>query len=221
MHKIVSVLKVGGEYNVEHVIKLKNMLDNTMKEDFEFYCITDSLGRFQLNEHGIKTLIIEHDWPKWWPKIEMFRHHEELQTGPVLYLDLDTVVVDDLSHFFREKVSMAVLKDQLHYKRRKKAYGSGVILFEPSECHFIYEEFIKKPKHYIEKHSVGGDQHFLEEVVDDAQYLQDLFPSQLFSYKINLCKDRKGNGFKGVPKGARIVYFHGKPRPESVNYLGY
>ena len=58
-------------------------------------------------------------------------------------------------------------------------------------------------------HRVGGDQKFLEEVLlKNCCVWQDEFPNQIFSYKIH-CKGE-------LPENAKIVCFHGRPRPKQV-----
>jgi len=204
--KVVSVLKSGGDFNQEDVRKLKSMCERFV--DCEFYCLTD------VKIDGVNTIPLEHNWKGWWSKMELFR--PDLFDEQVLYLDLDTVIVGDFSHFY-DFTGLAMLNDQLH----KQYYGSGVMMFNPRRNSGVYEEFKKNPRKHMNKYHRGGDQYFIQDTIGGIHGFQELFPNQLYSYKFNLCKTKSGEGFKGVPNTAKIVFFHGKPRPKEVNYLGY
>jgi hypothetical protein len=58
----------------------------------------------------------------------------------------------------------------------------------------------------------GGDQEFIESMQPEADRWQDLFPNQIVSYKV----DCRANGY--APEDARIVAFHGNPRPHEIDF---
>ena len=62
----------------------------------------------------------------------------------------------------------------------------------------------------MRRHKRGGDQAFLETVlIDRVERIQDAMPGGLVSYKADVAKH-------GLGDDARVVMFHGRPRPWEV-----
>lgn len=138
-----------------------------------------------------------HDWPGWWAKIELFR--PGLFDGPVLYLDLDTLVVGDLSAIASYCGPFAILRDFYHPAR----WQSAVMAWTPSSAtEAIYERFREDPVRYM--HAFRSDQEFVMDTLGDAVMLQDIYPRQIVSLKVH--------ALDGPPDGARLVCGHGDPR---------
>lgn len=201
---IACVLRSGGDYRPEWVHALKRGLSRHMSLPYRspmhelepgtwtFRCLSDvDLGR-----HSIPLI---HDWPGWWAKVELFR--PELFDGLVLYLDLDTLVVDDLSQLAEYAGSLAVLSD--FYQPRIMA--SGAMLFRPGHhTEAIYNRFRSDPEGVMASHRSRSD-HWYATVMESPDRLQDVFPGSFVSFK--------AHARHGAPEGARAVCFHGKPRP--------
>jgi hypothetical protein len=76
----------------------------------------------------------------------------------------------------------------------------------------IWDDWSKQPDAYIKLFASKGlgDQAFLEaRWLDTAARWQDRLPNQFVSFKVH-CKN-------GVPHGARVIVYHGKPRPWALN----
>lgn len=138
-----------------------------------------------------------HDWPGWWAKIELFR--PGLFDGPVLYLDLDTLIVGDLSAIASYEGPFAILRDFYHPSR----WQSAVMVWRPSEAtERIYTRFCEAPPGYM--HQFRSDQEFIMDTLDGATMLQDIYPGQIVSLKVH--------ALDAAPEGARLVCAHGDPR---------
>jgi len=145
-----------------------------------------------------------HMWPGWFSKIEMFR-----QTGPCLYLDLDSVIVGPLAPLLKIASTrpFTVLRDFNHPAREVQ---SSVMAWNGNMGR-LYTRFRCHPQHHMAENAETrwwGDQGFVERYADGWDFWQDMLPGALVSYK-KQCRD-------GVPEGARVVVFHGKPRPWEV-----
>lgn len=192
--RIVTVCRSGGDYRWEHVETLRQQCAKHAK-GIEFVCLSDIGGT-----------PLQHDWPGWFSKIEMFR-----QTGPCLYLDLDTVVLDSLApllHIARTR-PFTVLRDFNHPNAGREVQSS--IMAWSGDMGRLYTRFRCHPEYHMEQNNsreFWGDQGFIERHADGWEYWQDLLPGALVSYKLQ-CRD-------GVPKGARVLVFHGRPRPWDV-----
>jgi hypothetical protein len=150
-------------------------------------------------------------WPGWWSKLELFRaEHDDL--GPLLYLDLDTVIVGPLgplvsalpadrptllSDFYRPERAQSGL---MHWpvasrEATREAWGSKAVLM---------------PRAGEMQRSFRGDGEALDAVwrAGCARW-QDVAPGAVVSYKVHV---RQVRG-EPIPLGAAVVCHHGHPRP--------
>lgn len=191
---VACVLKTGGLYDVEWVYALGAGLYDHLGHpgvDFEFVCLTDDDIRWAW------AVPLQHGWPGWWSKIELFR--PGLFGGPVLYLDLDTLVLGDLSEIVSYDGPFAMLSDFY----RPKVAQSGVMMWTPSdETAAIYETVRADEARIL--YSYRGDGEFLHDQLPSADRIQDLCPGQVVSYKVH--------ARQGPPENARLVCAHGPPK---------
>lgn len=194
---LVTVLRSGGDFRAEHVERLAAQAA-AHAPGIEFICLTDVPG-----VPGA-TPLLEH-WPGWWSKMELF----DLE-GPLLYLDLDTTIcgpIDDLL----EAACAAEFIALRDFNPRARAMGSGLMAWRGDLSH-LYREFAEDPARHIAENRTPrhwGDQGYLEPRTDAFRVSwQDIAPGRVVSWK----KDCK----RGVPEGAAIVCFHGKPRPWEI-----
>jgi len=147
-------------------------------------------------------------WPGWWSKIELFR--TDILEGPTIYLDLDTLIVSDISDLvagFRQH-GFLMLDDWYGHS----GVNSGMMGWTSTAKLYlsrIYEKFVLEPRKYRGLYKTKerwGDQGFIRDhtPIKPAKW-QHEFPGRIVSFKRD-CQD-------GIPDGASIVCFHGKPRP--------
>lgn len=162
--------------------------------------LRDGLCR-QLKEFEFTT-IIGSQWPGWWSKMELFRPSVK---GDLLYFDLDTVIVGPIDDLFTGKLTM--LSDFNNLPN----VASGVMFLPEADRAEVWHEWIKDPEGHMRKHRGHGDGGFISQFYKTrALRFEDTSPGQIVSYKVH-CKS-------GVPEGARVVCFHGRPRPRDVQW---
>lgn len=193
--RILTVLRSGGEYRPEHVERLRTQCAE-FAPGTEFLCLTD------MNVPGGQRL--RHGWPGWWSKIEAFRLR-----GPILYLDLDTTITGSLTGLLgvARDEPFTVLRD---FNPGQREMGSGLMAWN-GDMRRLYKAFVADPeKHIAENNSARwwGDQGFIERRTTKRAYWQDCLPGAVVSWK-------KHCG-SGVPDDARVICFHGRPRPWEV-----
>lgn len=194
MRRNICVLRSGGDFTVTHVQWLSRQVEGLV-------CISD------VDVPGVTTIKMKYDWPIWFSKFELFRPDIE---GDLLYFDLDTVIVGDISRFM--EVKETTMLSDFH---RPETPSSGLMFLKEADRSKVWDYWIEKPEYHIQRANTKtcwGDQGILREILGDGvARWQDKFPEEIVSYKSH-CK-------KGVPEKAKIVCFHGYPRPWRLKKL--
>lgn len=187
----ICVLRSGGEYKACHVQWLARQVPGLV-------CLSD------VPVPGVDTLPLRHQWPGWWSKMELFS--PELD-GDLLFLDLDTVVLGDLAPL--EAVTRSTMLADFYHPQRP---ASGLMYIEEADKDRVWREWMRAPATHMMRCRTParwGDQGFLRGVLPALRW-QDVLPGAVISYKVH-CR-------RGVPPGARVVCFHGQPRPWAVRH---
>lgn len=198
MLNIVCV-KWGELYSASYVNILYDMVSRNLsdKTTGKFICFTD-------NPEGLDPNIEVRELPGnltgWWNKLYLFKKGLFPTGERIIYLDLDTVITGGLDHIFAYNGSFAILRDFY----RLDGYQSSVMSWCSGICNHLWEKYKIANYPSIE----GGDQAWIERHVFDADIWQELYPDCFVSYKVS-CKQT-------IPKNAKIVVFHGNPRPHEV-----
>lgn len=207
MITIACVLKTGGwknrhmhvEYNSAQVRWLRDQVAEHVKCDYRFVCLSD------IEIDGVDVIPLTDDLPGWWSKMELFKHAWK----NVFYIDLDTVIVRDITYIVSYPHQFTVLRN-LSSKKHDKI-GSGVMAWSGDHSH-IYKKFMGSPEKYMAEYVTSdkwGDQGFIQVEKSNNggwQCFQDLFPKEIVSYKFNMV-----NGV--LASSTKIVCFHGEPKP--------
>lgn len=127
-------------YNETWVQKLKRMVSVKLAIPHRFVCLSN------VTIPGVETIPLKHDWPGWWSKIELFR--PGLFDGRVLYLDLDMVIVKELSEivYFDSPFAIMGVKPEPMKERDGKVvftkHNSSVMIWDANEdASLIYADF--------------------------------------------------------------------------------
>lgn len=205
---IACVLRSGGDFETEHVFRLREMCNRHIPGRWNFVCISDKVGApgstFDANNVLFKQS--EFNFPGWWAKMEIFKPGMFDDAKRVLYFDLDTVIVRDSALGMWEG-EFALLRDLWSPNR----WNTGVMAFQPESfaTDILWQEFQDKG---FEAGNPDGD--FVNKVVGDY----DLNPEMIQDIDHGVCS------FKPTPFNhslqrtdldgtETVVCFHGKPRP--------
>lgn len=201
MITVTCVLKSGGDFRPEHVAALKRGVKKHLTVPHLFCEMTDGPG----------CVGLLHNLPGWWSKMELFRPN--VFDGPVLYFDLDTVIVRSIDALAKYSGQFAMLADFYEPSR----FQTGIMAWTPGpHTDYLWERFIVDPARTIKR--FRGDANYLRAIVEPRpDVLQDLFPRQIVSYKRDVLLS-KASSFVDprtwrVPDEASVVCFHGQPRP--------
>ncbi|WP_289105821.1 hypothetical protein [uncultured Halomonas sp.] len=193
MTSIVCVLRSGGEYGTQHVQWLARQVDMLQ-------CLSD------VPVPRVPHILLQHDWPGWWAKLELFRPD---LPGDLLYLDLDTVVLGELGPLIDAAGGNTTMLSDFYWPDRP---ASGLMYIAQRDKAAVWNEWIRDPEEHMRQppgRGTIGDQAFIGRVLGEGvQRWQDVAPGQVASYKAH-CR-------ACVPNTAKVVCFHGNPRPWSA-----
>jgi len=168
-------------YTPEWVDKLYRGVLRHYKKDFRFVCLTDKRYKFE------ERIEQEDLWTTNW--LTACQQLYGVVADRLVILGLDTIITGNLTNIFHYKGTLAVPRDPYDLERP----CNGVVL-----C----------PTRADIAHSPGqNDMRVLDKY--PKQWLDDLFPGLIKSYKAHVLKDGLGD--------ARIVYFHGEPKPHVLD----
>lgn len=204
--KIVTTWS-GECFTVKHVQALARQVERYAPLD-DFICITNE------KVPGVECWPNRNKWPGWWVKFEAFS--PEIK-GDILYMDIDTVIQGSLADITRQR-KLTLLRDFYRDgKRLAEGLQASLMLLPEKDRADPWEYFSKNPRSYMETYKTKGDQPLLERYyMSHAKRWQDVVPGQIVSWKVN-CGG--GNAFQKptIPADARVIIFHGQPRPFDVD----
>jgi hypothetical protein len=190
---------VRGHVNFtpEYVYKLQSMVARHYREPHRFVCLTD---QNLLDVECIRTPPIG-NYFAWWKKLELFAA-PTLDRGRVVYLDLDSIVIRDLTPIVEFPAPFALIPHAGTFKPKPPykivpRFNSSCMVWEGGTMRHIYENWSEPVTRRL-----WGDQDFIGELVSTSaaktfprewfprlSEVRDGSPSQFA--KVVLCKKPK------------------------------
>lgn len=203
MDQLSVVTVQTGNYlgrGAEYVHKLHRAVRRHLSLPHRFYVLTDDVASLY-SGMTVKPASL----PGWWEKLRLFKP-AMFPAGRVLFLDLDTLIVGNIDDVASLDTPFATLRDFW----RPEGLGPAVMAWRTDANLGIWEAFEDGGRAMGDPR---GDQGFMETLdggrfKQKAEILQDILPGRFVSYKTHCTH--------GVPDGASVVCFHGKPRPHEV-----
>ena len=172
----------AGCYSPEWVDKLCRGVMRNYSKPFKFVCFTNEDWLSFKEEITLVSLV-----PGSWHTICKQQH--ALDCDNLVILGLDTIITGKLDEIFAFEGALAVPRDP----------------YMPDQpCNGVVIQRGARPD--IASATAGSDMMVIRQF--PHQYLDDLFPGQVLSYKVHV----KLNGLGD----ARLVYFHGVPKPSDL-----
>lgn len=206
-------MKWGSKYGPEYVNRLAAMVARHLARSHRFICMTDDATGLT---PGIDARPLpDFDDPggpeRGWRKISTFRRPFFDLEGPTLFIDLDVVIVGDLSPFFDHPGKFCIIKD---WKRPWRPTGnSSVYRFEAGAHPELLERFMTE--HAKIRSEVRNEQEYISRELHAAGVLSYWPKEWCVSFKYGCMAPFPLNWIQPprIPQGARIVVFHGHPNP--------
>ena len=220
MMRNILCLKYGSLYPPDYVNVLFNACLNACDKPFRFVCLTE-------DGNGIDPRVEVRPIPdvglkpeQWriggvWPKLGIFASPLHDLRGRCLFIDLDMVICGGLDAFFDEPGDLVGINCSDDWGTGRQTVpprlGTGVIAFDAGGLAHIVSTFQKDRDKVIAR--LRLEQMFVSEQVGSISYWPD---DWVISFKRRLRQPLGADLFRAPerpPATARIVAFHGRPRP--------
>jgi hypothetical protein len=215
----------GDAYKWVYVDRLYNMLSRHITAGIRMHVFTEEDR--PVPAHMIKHVLL--DWeitgPKqsWWYKMQLF--NPEHHAGPLLYFDLDTVIVSNIDWIYNLPLRYFWTVRDFKYLWNSTHYGinSSIMWWDTQRYDYIWNNF----KNIDIKHAIKrwrGDQDYITDTLN-KETLRFFEPDRVQSWRWQ-CLDG-GYNFKHkiyqapntgtvIKPETSVLIFHGKPKPDLV-----
>jgi hypothetical protein len=209
-------MKWGTLYPAEYVNVLYQACRAHISGDFRFVCLTNEVqGLLSAVEvYPIPNIGLDewHYYNGAWPKLGVFLENLYGLSGRALFIDLDSVICGNLDELF-ELPGALVAMDSQPWKRKGGAPRtmSSVFSFNIGTLGWIVDRLHTARDAFVEKYEIEQD-YLHGEVPEIVYWPQDWLVSFKYHLRQPLVMDRFREP-KQPPSTAKIVAFHGRPRP--------
>lgn len=216
----------GTGYDWSYVERLYNMLTRHIPQGIRFHVYTEHDR--SVPPHMIKHIIDE--WPgisgpkkSWWYKMQLFNtaHH----SGDLLYFDLDTVILRDISWITDLPTDYFWGIRDFRYLQgiNYQTINSSTMWFNVSNFSYVWDQFVKDGIDLVAK-QYPGDQDYITKVIDvnRRRHFEDkYFESYRWQcldggYDFMYRKHRTPGSGVSIAGDTCVVVFHGKPKPHNI-----
>lgn len=186
----------GNKFSSDYVYNLKRAVERNTTVEHRFVCLSDR------PLPGIDTILLKPGFSGWWNKMQLF---DGRLMGRIVYLDLDTLIVDNIDWLLNYDGKFAGIEDlgsvNEHQPHLKGKLQSGMLAFSGAAMAWIWMEFLLSSE-YVTK-TYRGDGEYLNALVLNRDLLQSIHPNEIKSYKYQVYPDKID--------GASVICFHGRP----------
>ena len=219
---MILTMKWGTLYAADYVNVLYNAISKNLDHPFRFVCMTDNASGII---DGVEVLPIpEMDLGAnrfafgGWPKLSVFRKDLFGLQGRALFVDLDTVIVGDMTPMFQAPGGVVLIREWrrvVDYFRPRKVNGmTSIFAFTLGGQSQIYNQFMANPDHAFENYR--SEQRWVTNYATDMRFWGE---KQVVSFKRDLLAPPLLNRVippKTPGPETSVVAFHGVPRPIDV-----
>ncbi len=195
--QVSNYLGRGREYVTKFYDGIRKHLTGV---EWRGVCFTDDPSTVP---EGIEARAVPAGLAGWWNKLAVFAPDSFKPGERVLSSDLDVIPLGDLSDIAGYRGKLAVASDPFWPERM----NSSLMAWEAGAVDHIWTTWDRGGRPQFDRR---GDQFWIETMQPDADRWQRLFPGQVVSFKVDCWLQGK------IPAGARMLIFHGSPRPHDV-----
>lgn len=222
MKKNVVCLKWGkGPYTADWVNRLYRGVNRHLTPPFRFVCFADDANGLDdgIDARDIESLSLAPALTGIWWKLALMHPCAGLG-GDCLFLDLDTVIIDDIDDFFTLPGRFCIIQNWVERRKqilraRPRIGNSSVFRFIGGNEAHVAEKFLRDP--HAAQQCYPTEQAFMTDAVglDNITWWRD---DWVRSYKRHCLPPFPLNWVlpPRIPPRTKILAFHGRPKPEEA-----
>ncbi|CAB4138114.1 hypothetical protein UFOVP328_307 [uncultured Caudovirales phage] len=212
-------------YGWQYVDKLYSMLTRHLSRPVNLHVYTEE-------SRPVPAPYIKHsliDWgiqgPKksWWYKIQLF--NKQFHSGPLLYFDLDTVIVNNIDWLPQLNLRYFwTIRDFKHlWRPTHQGINSSVMFWDTEQFDWVWHGFMQNSIHQNMRR-YPGDQDYLSDTIFQPR-LRYFAESWVQSWRWQ-CLDggynfkqrawKTPNSGTDIPDTTSVLVFHGHPKPHEI-----
>ena len=225
-HINVACVLHSNKYDWLYVERLYSMVSRYCSRPFRFHVFTE-------HDRPVPATMHKHildEWPgisgpkkSWWYKMQVF--DPSRIGGPVLFLDLDLVLMNDIEWIVGHNPRYFWTVKDFRYLWRQSFSGinSSVMWWDTTRFRWIWEDFQSKNIAATVK-LFHGDQDYLTSIIRDKD-LRFLDPESIKSWRWQIKDggmDFRTRAYRRPDAGSvfdpktKIMIFHGTPKPHEI-----
>lgn len=215
----------GTAYSWDYVERLYNMLSRHITPGIKLHVYTeaDRPVPAPMIKHVLDPWSITSPKKSWWYKMQLFNpaHH----AGPLLYFDLDTVIVGNIDWIWQQPTAFfwAIRDFKYLWRPNHTGINSSVMWWNTQHYQPIWDTFTQQDL-AVTMRKYPGDQDYISAAIPENQ--RRFFDTnrvqswrwQCLDGGYNFRKRRHqapGTGTH-ITDSTSIMVFHGKPKPEQI-----
>lgn len=207
-----ATFKWGSKYSAEHVNTLARMVARHYRSPHRMICVTNDAAGI---DPSIEIVADREDFasvpsphggsmPSSYRRLRLFSPDIAETFGErIVNLDLDLVITADIQPLFERKESFIGWRDAYWPKQ----INGSVWMVKAGAHPEVWSDFepVLSPRYALDRGYKGSDQGYISSMLPDcAKWTQ---ADGVYSFKKDKCES--------LPANARIVVFHGEPKPWS------
>lgn len=225
--RTILCMKWGTLYSAEYVNVLYRACQKAMRHPFRFICLTedgkgiaDGIEVRDIPDIGLSP---QHWCGGGWPKISVFKPDLYGLSGRALFIDLDMVVLRDLDAFFDHPAPFITTDMGPAWGERDTYAKSKRLKPEPGTCMFAFTfgaetQILQRFGADIDRWV--RDYNYEQQVIGFHANSMEYWPEGwVISFKRHLRQSIGTNLVlppKAPPETAKVLAFHGNPRPSDL-----
>jgi hypothetical protein len=204
-------MRWGDRYGPDYVNRLFAMVARHLAAPHRFVCLTDDPAgiRSEVECRPLPAIELADAPPhSGWRKLSCLSPELDDLDGPVLFLDLDLVIVASIDCLFAHPGAFCIIEN---WTQRGRGIGnSSVFRFETGALRAVLHRSCADAAEIVR--SWPNEQTYLSRSVGEVTFWPQ---SWCRSFKHDCLPARPLRPFReaGIPQNARVIVFHGEPKP--------
>jgi hypothetical protein len=215
----------GQTYDWNYVERLYNMLNRNITSGIRLHVYTEPnrVVPAHMIKHDLEDFGVLGPRRAWWHKMQLFNpaHH----SGPMLYFDLDTVIVDNIDWICNLPLTYfwTVRDFKQLWRPSHCGMNSSIMWWDTRQFGKIWSQFKSQTLNEVMRR-YPGDQDYLNVLIPDPErrfFDQDRIKSwrwqcQDGGYDFHTRQHHTPGTGTAYTKKTSVLIFHGRPKPDQV-----